>query len=241
MRRNFYDELEVRVQSEKASAKLEEELASMEESRPKVESESKSYDSKIWAAYQEVEKAQVCRNVDEITPASDRFNHFLREKLEINDAFFKKREEINGKLSALVAPHKAEATDLVDRQIQKIGSLYVFDTPRQRVNAQGQVTDNVWMVEHKEMEKYGEVKVRYCMISTNAASLAQYRETLVKSKIEIMNCKSLRELRTILENLERELFAISLEPRSTKIYEEDLSKANPNSFLEMAVFDESSQ
>ena len=234
MKRDYFSELDIKARDEKESAKLQGELDALQEGREKMDLESRGSDSKIYVAYQELEKAQVCRNMDEIDSLSDEFNHLLRDKLAFRDAYFKRRDAIHVKLGLIVTPYRAEAVRLLDDQIGKIDELYVFEAPRTRKTVQGENIDDPWHVEYKDVGKK-EVSFRYRMVSTNASAVEKYKLTLVGAKVKAIRAASLNELRVLLQTLEKDLLEISLEPREAKINEADYEKSNLENYRDVAM------
>jgi hypothetical protein len=220
---SFWERLDIPESVVGRDEKLEQEITKLQGEFQKTKKQDE-LDEKIWLAHEKFRRGQVIRahNLPEL---HTEFMTLVHKKGSIMELPQRMIEEKRGQREILVAPYKEETATLLKIEDSKVMNQYVCDFPDLAQTPSGRELD------HRGYRRNLNSDIRYVKITTNARAILRVQELLIAAKGRIATAPSIKDLKTYLENLQREFDSIDWAAREIEVEEsefERLDKSRPS-------------
>ena len=226
---DFVNRVDIDSELEKKCSEIEKEISVLEGKKAEMLKKVEALKPALWQTYQDFQRACICGDGD----AGDRFTAYrkiLADKNSVENNLPQKIENRKSESNALISPLKHQIIELIQREIQKLGELYVCETPVSRVNASGREVS----ILRQEIES----NQSYLDVVSNGWALQLMKKHLIVTLGAVAQAWSLTELRRILEGLSKSLNSVDTTPEKSAIRIEDFERLNKPQSFEWGYFSE---
>jgi hypothetical protein len=220
-RYNFVERADVDSALEKKCQAEDADLLILERKRPEAERAAESLNPKIFDAYQDFKKSEICGNRD----AYEKWTSYLKllnQKRELSDSILRKIEVKRSELSTLLMPLKSQVIEMLHRELEAVQELYSCEAPQLRVGP----NDKILPAHYTNLE----TGARTMKIKTNGWAIRSAKELLIKAPGDVNRASSLQKLKEYLGSLSKKMNELDFQPIEIEAFAsdfEDLSRKFP--------------